>query len=279
MNTTGPVTGPNQGRSTTPGSSGHALLIGGIAFALVFLLIVGGTVMFLVLRSGGGSPGAGGRSGGEVTSTPPTESESPTSSPSSETPSASLKPSEDGEWCWSPENQKRVSKNPSGKLRGGGLDIIPPQTFDMRTSVPIWAFTTDAQTAGISVESTWSSSVTVGRLQWQDGYEYPGDEVASQRLINCISTSPGTWGSGKGRKLSDIVTEPVTINGIGGYRSTATLSLGDPPPLKATDSYTLTVYVLNTESGPSVLAAEIATGVKDHEEGLNTVVESVTEVR
>ena len=48
--------------STPGGGGGRAtpLLIGGIAFAAVFLLIVGGTIGYLVLRGDGSDPSSGG---------------------------------------------------------------------------------------------------------------------------------------------------------------------------------------------------------------------------
>ncbi|MFD1833974.1 hypothetical protein ACFSDA_02695, partial [Brachybacterium rhamnosum] len=59
---TGPstTTSPGTGPQRPGGGRGMPLLIGGLAFAVVFLLIVGTTVGYLVLRpgSGGGDPTA-----------------------------------------------------------------------------------------------------------------------------------------------------------------------------------------------------------------------------
>ena len=50
---TGPQFPTTQQSSPGPGGRGTALVIGGIAFAVVFLLVVGTTVAYLVFRPGG----------------------------------------------------------------------------------------------------------------------------------------------------------------------------------------------------------------------------------
>src|SRR5699024_2755566 len=96
-----------------PRRSRHPLLIGGIAFAIVFLLVVGTTVAYLVFRpGGGGAPEAG--------TSPATESASVTDAGTDGTETSATPTEVEAERCWTPE-QERTSDNPSGKLRGGGL--------------------------------------------------------------------------------------------------------------------------------------------------------------
>src|SRR5699024_5029776 len=96
----------------------------GIAFAIVFLLVVGTTVAYLVFRpGGGGTPEAG--------TSPATESASVTDAGTDGTETSATPTEVEAERCWTPE-QERTSDNPSGKLRGGGLQDIPPAIYGQR---------------------------------------------------------------------------------------------------------------------------------------------------
>src|SRR5699024_11287291 len=88
----GPQFSTTQQPSPGPGGRGTALLIGGIAFAIVFLLVVGTTVAYLVCRPGdGGTPEAG--------TSPATESASVTGA-GTDGPETSAAPTEgEGERC------------------------------------------------------------------------------------------------------------------------------------------------------------------------------------
>lgn len=251
------------------GGRGNALLVGGIAFAVVFLLIVGGTVGYLVLRSGGDS-GAG-----DQTSSP-TESGTATESVT-DTDSSSASPTNvEEERCWRPDSAERTSSNPSGKLRGGGLQFIPPPAFDGRLSPSGLSYMNDIQSAQAIVPGSdgWASTMTVGAVEWQPGIEYPGAEVASQRILTCYF-SASVWGDTQGRSLDDQVTQPVTIAGLSGYRTTATVNFAkiDVPGTTATD---VAVVVLDTPQGPSAFVQDTAVGITAHEEAAGEGYESLT---
>src|SRR5690606_19210731 len=136
-----------------PGGGGpaRALLYGAITFALVFLLIVGLVVAYLVVRSvtAGGDPTAGPTTSTTATSTAPVTTGSTTAEV-------------EEEWCWYPEDPARRSTNPSGKLRGGGLQFTPPASFPDRNYHPNLAFAEDTAMAVAPVESTWVSTISVG---------------------------------------------------------------------------------------------------------------------
>jgi hypothetical protein len=262
-------TGP-QFTSTQPtapgggGGRGTPLLIGGIAFAVVFLLIVGGTIGYLVLR-GGGDP----TSGEDTPTTPASES-------ASEDGSATPTEQVEEQRCWSPDSMERSSSNPSGKLRGGGLQFIPPAIYDVRQSPRGVAFMNDTQGAFAQVEDGWHSGLAVGAVEWQPGIEYPGAEVASQRIVSCYF-SASIWGDTEGRSLDDQVTEPVTIAGLPGYRTSATVNFAKID-LEKTSATHLSVIVLDTPQGPSAFLEETAIGVTEHEEGAAAALESLTGV-
>lgn len=250
--------------STPGGGGGRAtpLLIGGIAFAAVFLLIVGGTIGYLVLRGDGGDPSSGG-------TTPATD-------PSSASASASATPTDEveEERCWQPETMERAGDNPSGKLRGGGLQFIPPAVYDQRQTPRGVAYVNDAQGAYAQVEDGWYSGMFVGAVEWQPGIEYPGNEVASEKIVACYFAA-SIWGDTEGRTLDDQVTEPVTIAGLPGYRTTATVNFAKSN-LELTDATSLSVTVLETPEGPSAFVQEIAVGVTEHEEASAEALESLT---
>lgn len=257
---------PTAQQQTPGGGRGTALLIGGIAFAVVFLLVVGVTVGYLVLRPGGGSAVANPTDTTSVTVTDPEATE--------ETDSPSPTPTDvEAERCWTPETE-RTSTNPSGKLRGGGLQYIPPSVYQQRFPPMGIAYTNDLQGAQALVEGSWYSTTFVGAVEWQPGIEYPGAEVASQTIVDCIFYA-SIWGETQGRTLDDVLTEPVTIAGMPGYRTTATVNFASDP-LEKTDATALDVVVLETEQGPSVFGTETSVGVSEHEEAAAEAYESLT---
>lgn len=270
---TGPhYTAPQRPSGPSGGRNG-ALLIGGISFALVFLLIVGATVGYLVLRSsGGGAGGEGG--GGSASASQTTISSEPVSTEPSTTPPPESSPPEEEKLCWSASDE-RVSQNPSGRLRGGGLEMVPPAGFDSRSNRTFLAFTTDAQMASAPIEGTWVSSIMVGKIEWQPGVEYPGDKAASERLISCLFANASIWGDTSQRTLHDQVTEAVTVAGMPGYRTTATLKFGKHN-FEKFESTRLEVVVVSTPEGPSVFASDVAIGVTEHEDGATEAYKSLT---
>lgn len=270
---TGPhYTAPRRPSGPTGGRN-RALLIGGISFALVFLLIVGATVGYLVLRSSGSSGGAEG-GGGSASATETTISSEPVTTEASPTSPPETTPIEEERHCWYASNE-RVSQNPSGRLRGGGLEMVPPAGFDSRANRTFLAFTTDAQTASAPIEGTWVSSIMVGKIEWQPGVEYPGDKAASERLISCMYGSSTIWGDTSQRTLHDQVTEAVTVAGMPGYRTTATLKFGKHN-FEKFESTRLEVVVVSTPEGPSVFASDVAIGVTEHEDGATEAYKSLT---
>lgn len=261
-----PSPGPGGGR-------GGALLIGGLAFAIVFLLIVGATVGYLVLR-----PTLFGGAAGETTvagSQTATDPEATVSDQATGDEATSEEPTEVvEERCWSP-SQERTSKNPSGKLRGGGLEFIPPAAYGGRDSGGYVHFLSDSQTAYAEVEESWISTMTVGTVEWQPGVEYPGDEVASQKIAKCFFTD-GNWGDkARERTWDDETTKPVTIAGMPGYETRAVVDFGSDD-LEKTDGTEIVVVVLDTDQGPSAFVTDTAVGVTEHEEAVEKAYSSLT---
>ncbi|WP_394215145.1 hypothetical protein [Brachybacterium vulturis] len=251
-----------------PGDRGTALLVGGIAFAVVFLLVVGATVSYLVLRPGGGQdagspPVTGSSTATEAATTAAAETGSPA-------PTDVV-----AERCWTPEAE-RSSENPSGKLRGGGLQFIPPAVYAQRITPRGIAYANDLQGAQALVEGSWYSTTFVGAVQWQPGIEYPGAESASRIIVDCLF-SANIWGETQGRTLDDEITQPVTIAGIPGYRTTATVNFASDP-LERTDATALDVVVLETDQGPSVFGTETSIGVTEHEAAAEAAHASLTGV-
>lgn len=267
---TSPQFSPTTQQQPPQRPGGGALLVGGLAFALVFLLIVGGTVVYLVLR-GGGQGGAGGPTSPETSSI--------AESPSEDEPSSSetVPPPAEEERCWSSPRTERTSTNPSGMLRGGGLQFIPPATYDGRDLPPGVPFLNDAQGANAAAEATWVSTVWVGAVEWQPGVEYPGAEAASERIVDCLFRTSYLWESTSGRSLDDKVTEPVTISGMSGYRTTARLNW-ESSKLEKIHAVDLMVVVVDTPEGPSMFGADTAVGIASHEKAIEDAYDSLTGV-
>ncbi|GAA1490040.1 hypothetical protein [Brachybacterium sacelli] len=266
---TGPQFTSTQPQSPGPGGGrGGALLIGAIAFAIVFLLIVGATVGYLVLR-----PTLTGGSGEETTAAGPETPQDPEATATDE-PTSGEPTDVDEERCWAPESE-RTSKNPSGKLRGGGLEFIPPAAYGGRETGGFVYFLGDSQTAYGEVEDSWVSTMTVGQVQWQPGVEYPGPEIASQKIAKCFFTD-GNWGDqARERTWDEETTKPVTIGGMPGYETRAVVNFGSDD-LEKTDASEIVVVVLETEEGPSAFVTETAVGVTEHEKAADEGYSSLT---
>lgn len=262
---TGPQYTSTQQQGPTGGGRGTTLLIGGISFAVVFLLIVGVTVGYLVLKPGNGTTGGTSTSSASVTD--------PEASAGSQTPT----PTDVEEVrCWSPDSYERTSRNPSGKLRGGGLQFIPPAAYSQRSNPQGLSYMDDVQGAQGLVTGSWYSGASVGAVVWQPGIEYPGAEVASQKIANCFF-SASIWGDAKGRSFDDQITEPVTIAGLAGYRTTATVNFSSLP-VEGTTATKVVVMVLETPQGPSAFITDTSVGVAEHEEASVQAYESLTGV-
>src|SRR5699024_2000482 len=238
----------------------------GIAVAIVFLLVGGTTVEYLAIRPGGrGAPEPG---------TPPaTQSASATDAGTDGAETCATATEVEAARRWTPE-QERTSANPAAKLRGGGLQYSPPAIYDQRGRPRGIAYTNELQGAQAVVEDSWYSTTFVGKVEWQPGIEYPGAEVASQTIVDCMFYA-NIWGDTQGRSLDDEITEPVTIAGIPGYRTTAVVNFASGP-LERTDATELVVVVLETAQGPGVLGADAASGVSEHEEAVDEAYESLT---
>lgn len=253
---TGPTgTGPTGTGPAGGGGRGMLLLIGGVAFALVFLLIVGGTVGFLILRPSS-SP--------EPTTSPSTSATTASGGEVTATPSGSTDQDVTAERCWMPDSAGRTSTNPSGRLRGGGLEFIPPSAATERNTV-LRHFQTDVQAAGAPVPNTpgWTTALSVGLVSWQDGVEYPGNQTAAETIFDCFSSNGNNWGDATGRSVSDQTTEPVTIAGMPGYRTQGTLEFSTSP--YDFDAVGIMVVVLDTDQGPSVFMADWPVGIEGHD--------------
>ncbi|HJB10402.1 MAG TPA: hypothetical protein H9786_07705 [Candidatus Brachybacterium merdavium] len=264
---TGPQFTPPQQPHGPGGGRGGALLVGGIAFAIVFLMIVGLTVAYLVVRTSTSGPVGGGAATSESVTTGPASSG--TTEPEETTTSEATEAR-----CWSPEHE-RTSSNPSGRLRGGGLQFIPPAGFDNRSTDTWVNFLNDTQTAHAPVEGTWVSTLIVGKVEWQPGVEYPGEEEAAERLVECLFSNDHIWGDTSERALQEELTEPVTVAGMPGYRHRAVVTFGQHD-LTRTDSTEIVAVVVATPEGPSAFISEIAVGVTEHEEGAEEAYASLT---
>ena len=259
-------THPQGPHRPSSGGRGAALLIGAVAFALVFLLIVGATVGYLVFRDSSGSSQAA----------TTTESSATQEDPPPEEPSGTLEPPEDvePEKCYLPE-QERTSTNPSGKLRGGGLEFIPPSIYDSRMGMGNLGFMNDIQSAQANVEGTWYSVMIVAAVEWQPGIDYPGAEAASKSIADCVFANTNWGDQTSGRSWDDETTRPVTVAGMPGYETTATVNF-ERTTLETTDATLIRVVVVDTPEGPSAFIAETARGVTTHEEAVEEAYSSLT---
>lgn len=241
------------------------LVLGAIAFAVVFLLIVGVTSAVLVVRGVGSTPSP-------TASPTPTESLSPTEDPTTAADPASptSTASAAASYCYA---HQRTYPRPSdsvatdGRLVGGGISVPIPEVFAANepTTSPFLRFTDDDISATASAEDGWFSTLTVGDVTWEKGVPYPGDEAAATRIFDCIITHTGLWEpQSPGRRLDDKKIEAVTIDGMDGYKVTGSLFF-TRTVLKETTHDLITVVVLTTPDGtPAVFCSVVAGDNETH---------------
>lgn len=237
------------------------LLVGGIAFAIaaVLVLTIGGLIL-----------GFSGRPDPSPTASPT----SPSASPSSSAP-----PPTTGEvtalYCYL-RNDSNPKVSQSGTLSSQDSTATVPSdwggAFDGSLMRPRGPFMGSiSYRAGYGKHKQWPSFVQLGQTAWQPGIDYPGDEQAAERMVDCmIASSLPLDDYARGHSVTDRATEPVSLNGADGFRSTATIELtdsdtGDPVTLTVVStvlkgskkSYTL-LTVANTADKDSVAAMEQA---------------------
>lgn len=251
------------------GGRGPAVLIGLASFAVVFVLIVGGTVTFLMLRPDPAD-------GGSTTAAAPTRDpgqQSPATAESEDSPAPSAQ-GEDPTQCWSPTIPSFDSLPTGDTLSGGGLQVQLPEMYQS-PGVPVGLpYLDDVQASQAPVGTGWFSTMVIGAVAWHPGEQYPGAEIASQRIVTCLFERD-QWGQTQGRTLDDVATTAVTIDGMDGYRTTAVVNFAEDP-MERTDASEITVVVLETPQGPGAFVTETSLGVTEHEQAAAQAHESLT---
>jgi hypothetical protein len=241
----------------SPAPVRRPLLLGAVAFAVVLTLIVGTTLAVLVvrdLRSGGAAA---------VAQTSPTPDPGAASVPAGSCPRT--------------DPLTRSSRNPSGRLRGGGLEFALPDGFEDVSTRSYLASTDDAQAASAPVEDNWVSTLTVAALTWHPEAGYPGRAQAADRLLDCMLADASLWeGVTTQRTVHDRSGQDVTVDSMPGHRVDLTLAFDGPTTLTRTSATRITVVVVDTPQGPSVFAADVAVGVPEHERAAADAYESLS---
>lgn len=255
------------------------LMLGIAAFALTFALII--TLTFLGIGIGAlrksfvaeptPSPSATPTSSepAPVTESPVTEFPvtktpavvAPTNTPS---PSASASPlTVGGDYCYRFDGVSLPKGNDTKNgttLSAGGLITSIPSPFSASSidRSPALTFTPESAAISTEVEPNWASHIALGKLQWQPGYAYPGNERAAERLFDCIVNNTLLWEPQvPARTLENQKKEAVTIDGMKGFKVTGRLHF-TTTLLKETTHDDITVVVLETANGPAVYASIIS---------------------
>lgn len=254
------------------------LLVGAIAFAIVFLLILAGTIAYVMVRRSAAEARASESSRSAPATTGPSATDPlsglPSADPSASATPGSAAPSGQAEYCWYNVQRDRSSVNPEGRIRGGALEISVPEGYTAEGSGRI-AFADDDSFSSLTVEPGWIAVVGAGRIHWQDGYAYPGAQAASERLFDCMVNSSLTWGTSVSqRHLEDRATVPVTIDGVSGYRTSGRVVF-DRTRLTTTTGTEVVLIVLDTAGGPSFFMADSAVGVEASAAGARAAEESL----
>lgn len=221
---------------------GTAWLVGGLAFVLAFMLIVGAAVVFLVVRGVRGS-----------------EDAHATTASTSARHSASAGPSSAAaDFCWLNPDQERTSTNPPGRIRGGGIETAVPASFSAEDTTPRYLpAVSDATGVFAPVDTNWAAQIVVATVTWQPGQAYPGAQAVAQRMLDCITGSSAPWApTVSARHTENAGGQEVTIGGMHGYRATVT-EVFDRSTLTRTSASDLVAIVLDAPGGPALFFAEV----------------------
>lgn len=249
------------------------LLIGGIAFATVFVLIVVVAVVVIVVVRPGAGPDT-------TTSTAPTgvDSTVPATDASASTEPGEATPTETAEFCWLNSARKVTTPNQEGELRAGGIKVTIPEGWKEQRPGGSLAFLDDADTMTAPVEETWVSLITISKVTWQTGYEYPGAQKAAQRILDCSLADTDQWEPATSKRhMEEQVSGPVEVAGLSGYQITGTLVFDETRLTRTTGTF-LTVIVLDTPQGPTLYYSDIAKGVPEHEAAGTATLASITAI-
>lgn len=234
----------------------RTLVIGSVSFLAVFALIVGAAIVFVAVQASG----SGTKGSGEASETLSVDTTVPSTDGSASSATGQATPTETAAFCWSNSDRTSRTRNTQGTIRSSRIQVTIPEGWREIPQTTL-TFADDTDSIAIDVEDTWISMVSIGELTWQTGYEYPGADVAAQRIMDCTVSDASLWdGSTQKRHVEDAVGAPVEIDGMTGYKATATLVFDQSRLTTTTGSY-LTVIVLDTDQGPAVYYSDIARGV------------------
>lgn len=248
----------------------RTLVIGAVSFVAVFALIVGAAVVVVAVRLSGGQA----RGGGEPSESLSVATTAPSTDGSASSASGSATPTETASFCWRNPDRTVTTGNTQERVQSAQISVAVPEGWRPVPQSPL-TFAGDTDTIAADVEPDWISLISIGSVTWQTGYEYPGAEAAAQRILDCSVSDNSQWDGGtKKRHVEDAAGAPVEIDGMRGYKVTATLVFDQTRLTTTTGSY-LTVIVLDTDSGPGVYYADIARGVPAIESAGATIEQSI----
>lgn len=172
--------------------------------------------------------------------------------------------------------QTSESPQPSGKVRGGGLQYTLPATWDFSWGGGDLSYLTDVNGYARHVEGNWYSVVNLGRVTWPEKEgSYPGAEQAAVTIFQCYATSAGLIEYfGETPEVTDYRTEPTTVAGTPAWIVQATYHF-DRPELTTTDQSIVTAIIVETPGGPSALVSDVAADHPDHVRDLESIIASL----
>lgn len=160
----------------------------------------------------------------------------------------------------------RASDAPAGYLVGGGLRTAVVDGWSSRSA---WrgavAYTTDVAMVSQDAGPGWYSYAALGRGDFSEAEGgYPGAEDAATWILQC-AYSRGDLEPLYGAEpvTENWVSEPVTVDGMSGHRATVDVHVAEGSGVTFTPAWRISVTVLETPDGPTVLLANAATGLPE----------------
>lgn len=258
-----------------------AILLGGAALVVVVLAVLALVLPQTVFTGATEEPTAG----GEPSSAPAEDPETsrppeyvPTEEQTDEAGAAQTtfaeQPTVD---CTVHENTEETEQV-DGVVRGGGLEFPVQEGWEVGNN---WgsqgSYLVDQHFADQPVEDGWYTVAGVGRVDFpEEEGGYPGAQDAARAIFQCgLSREQVAEVYGSPPELTNYRDEAYTVDGHDAWIVTADVVLAETAMLDSTDTWRLTVIVVDTPDGPAAFDGGAAIGLDQQVTDLETMIEGL----
>ena len=179
--------------------------------------------------------------------------------------------------CTVHENTEETAQV-DGAVRGGGLEFPAQDGWEIGNN---WgsqgSYMVDQHFADQPVEDGWYTVAGVGRVDFpEEEGGYPGAQDAARAIFQCgLSREQVAEVYGSPPELTNYRDEAFTVDGHEAWIVTADVVLAETALLDSTDTWRLTVIVVDTPDGPVAFDGGAAIGLDQQVTDLEAMIEGL----